>query len=236
MAPERAFQLVNPIPAGSGLVDITVRSCSFSDNVDSIFIFGAGGTDVNAHRVDCDVSNNAIVGLGPQLQPQNGIFVATGTKGIIHDNDVSAHQFAGAGNFSIAILTGSLGNGPNFVMPRLQIVGNTTVNNTVGILSLFADGNQIVNNTVTGGPLGFSGIAVSGRGNKITNNSIHMNGSLVPGNSGVLLLGAEFNAALGSGFAIDTNIISNTISGAFLPVWSQTGVTGTSMHANVILP
>jgi len=235
--PERAIQVVNPVPAGSDMIAVTVRSCSFSDNVDSIFIFGDGGADRNAIRVDCEVLDNFIVGLGPQpTQPQSGIFVATGTTGIIQGNHVSRHEFVGSGSFSIAILTGSLGLGPGFVMPRMQIVGNTTVNNTVGILSLFADSNQIANNTVTSGPFGFTGIAVSGLGNKITSNSIHMDQSVLPGNSGVALLGAEFNAAFGTGFATDTNVTANTISGAQLPIWSQTGVSGTKMRSNVILP
>jgi len=231
--PERAVQVSNV----SGLVQIAVRGCSFSDNVDSIFASGPIGVDPNAHRLDCDIASNVIVGLGPQpFQAQVGIWLNAGARGFIRGNHVSGHTYLGSNNFSIAILTGRLGLAPGFVMQPVHVFDNTTVNNNVGVLSLFAHRNLILHNSVTGGPFGFSGIAVSGNRNWIIQNWIDMDGSLVPGNNGVLLLGAEFNALFGSGFATHTAVLANTIAGASFPIWSQTGVSGTLAVGNNILP
>ena len=89
---------------------------------------------------------------------------------------------------------------------------------------------------MTGGTFGFSGIGVAGQGSSLVHNSIHMDGSVVRGNSGVLLLGGEFNGVFGTGFATGIRVIANTTSGALLAIWSQTGVTGTIEFGNVILP
>lgn len=231
--PERAIQMNNT----SDVVMVAVRSCSFSDNVDSIFVSGPLGTDPNALSLKCDIANNVIVGLGPQpFNTQIGIQLSAGARGLIRGNHVSGHEYLASDNFSLAIVTGGLGLPPDFVMQRVLVFGNTTVNNSVGILSLFGHRSLMFNNSVTGGMFGFSGIATSGDRNQVVHNSIHMGQSVVPGNSGVLLLGAEFDAGFGTGFATDTRVIANTINGAFFPIWSQTGVTGTIESANNINP
>lgn len=231
--PERAFQGSN----GSGVVSIAVRACTFTDNAGAIFISGALNMDPNTLRAVCDIADNVVVGLGPQpFLAQNGIWLAGGARGTIRGNHVSGHQYLGGGNFSIAILTGSLGLPPGFVMQRVLIHGNTIIDNSAGIVSLFASKNLIHHNDVTGGTFGFTGIAVSGQESMLHHNSIDMGQSVVPGSSGVLLLGAQFNAGFGTGFATDTRVRLNTIAGATLPIWSQTGVTGTTLFGNRILP
>jgi hypothetical protein len=233
MNPERAIQLANV----SGQVDFAVRSCSFSDNVGAIFVSGDSIASPNFHAVNCDISDNTVVGLGPQpFQPQTGIYLGAGAGGVVRGNHVSGHQFVGANNFSIGIITGEPGQSPGFVMQNVLVLRNTMVDNNVGLVSLFAASNLIVDNTVHGGMFGFSGIAVSGRRNRLIGNRIDMSQSIVPGNSGALLLGAEFNGALGTGFASDTWILVNRIQGAAIPILSQTGVGGTILHGNVILP
>lgn len=230
--PERAIQVAN----GAGLVDFAVRSCTFSDNVGSIFLGGPAATP-NTHFVNCDIADNTIVGLGPQpFNPQIGIHLAAGAGGVVRGNHVSGHQFLGANDFSIGILTGQLGLSPGWVMQNVLVLRNTMIDNNVGLVSLFAASNLIVDNTVDGGMFGFSGIAVSGRRNRLIGNAIDMSQSIVPGKSGALLLGAEFNGALGTGFASSTWIIGNRFQGAAIPVLSQTGVAGTILHGNVILP
>jgi hypothetical protein len=233
MNPERAIQLSNV----SGLVDFAVRSCTFSDNVGAIFISGDPIVSPNSHAVNCDISDNTVVGLGPQpFQPQTGIYLGAGAGGVVRGNHVSGHQFVGANNFSIGIITGQPGLSPGFVMQNVLVVRNSMVDNNVGLVSLFAASGSIVNNDVRGGTFGFSGIAVSGNRNRLVGNTIDMSQSVVPGNSGVLLLGAEFNGALGTGFASETWIIGNQFQGAASPISSQTGVVGTISRGNVILP
>jgi len=231
--PERAFQLAN----GSGVVPIAVRSCTFTDNAGAIFVSGRPNVDPNSLRALCNIADNVVVGLGPQpFLAQNGIWLSAGARGTIQGNHVSGHQYLGSDNFSIGILTGDTGLSPGFVMQRVLVLGNTTVHNTIGIASIFSNKNLIHHNDVIGGTFGFSGIAVSGQGSTLLQNSIGMGQSVVSGNSGVLLLGAEFDAGFGSGFATDTSVLFNTIAGAVRPIWSQTGVTGTTEIGNAILP
>jgi hypothetical protein len=152
---------------------------------------------------------------------------------VIRDNALAGYVFNSGNEFAVAILTGDTPEPPfPLVVPRIVIQGNQLLDNIVGIACLFNTRSQVVANRVIGGRLGFNGIAVSGDRNHVVGNHIDMRDSVLPGSSGIALLGLEFGGAAGFGMATDTKVTGNRILGGDLPVWEQSGVVGTRMHGN----
>jgi hypothetical protein len=214
---------------------VTVVDSLFTDGSDSINM-GGDTENVNNVRITAHIEGNTIIGQGPvDTLPQRGVWFQFGVDGEISHNTIAGHIFLGEGDFSLGILTGAT-DLPDLVSPRLVIQGNTLTDNLVAIAAIFSDRVQIVNNSITGGTFGFGAVAVSGDQSHLVNNHIDMSDSILRGNSGVALLGLEFGGPAGFGMSVDALVAANTVAGADLPIWVQTGVEGAKLRANKILP
>lgn len=237
--PERAIEMVNPVTSGQGQLRCDVLDCTFADNLDSIYLSGDPSVDPTAVQIRAHIVGNHITGVGPTPQKnQRGIFLDVGVTGEVRQNTITDHVYLGPASFSIAIEVGSASLVPvtPYARPIVWIRSNTLSNNNAGIAAFYADHSLVFGNTVTGGPFALAGIGLSGDGVFAFANSIVMTGSVVPGHSGFLLLGAEFNALFNTGFASDTRVFFNSITGATTAIAEQTGVTGTWALGNITFP
>ena len=214
---------------------VSVLGCTFTDCHDSI-LFGGDPTDGNLDRMTARIEGNTVVGQGPVTsEVQRGIWLGFGVGGDVRNNLVSDHIFLGEGGFSQAILAGETPS-EEALMPRVTYRGNVLINNQSGIATIFSRNARIIGNLVLAGEYSFNGIAVSGNNNWVVANAVLMDESILPGNSGVALLGWEFGGPDGFGLASNTRVIGNLLSGADLPIWEMSGVTGTRAVGNIILP
>jgi hypothetical protein len=157
-----------------------------------------GGIVVNGTGSNVQVQDNVVEGFGPVgFIAQNGIQFGYGSSGSAMKNTVSGHSYTGTSTVSGGIIVvGGPGYGvcpdgnPCLYTSNIQIVGNTVVNNDVGIFltNLAADFSapdeatnvKAVNNTITSDALtnnygGFgyqAGVSDVGNNDKIIANRI----------------------------------------------------------------
>ena len=219
--------------------EVAVLGCSFEDGHDAI-VMGGDDAAPNDLRIGARILGNTIVGQGGGPLTQRGIWISFGVGGTIQHNSISNHVYADQSEFAVGILAGSSAASfdPPFalVVPSLAIGRNALEGNTVAIACLYSQQSTIENNWIQAGAASLGGIAVSGQGNQVVANKVDMSASFVPDNIGVALLGLEFGGSMGFGVALDTAVALNVIAGADLPIAEQTGVSGTLLRANRILP
>ena len=164
----------------------------------TIWDYQKGGIVVNGPGATADVSNNIVTGFGPVgFIAQNGIQIGYGATAQVMRNTVTGHSYTGTSTVSGGIIVvGGPGYGicPAGVLcpftTGTQIVGNTVVDNDIGIFltNLEADFSapvtptniKAVNNTVTNSGLhnnygGFgyqAGVSDVGNNDKIVTNTI----------------------------------------------------------------
>lgn len=113
---------------------------------------------------------------------------------------------------------------------------NRLADNLNGILALFCGGVTIAFNQVASAVAGAGGIGVTGDDNLVAANYVDLRAALAP-SLGIVMFGLESG---GPGFvlgrAVGTVVAFNTVRGATLPIWEQTGTSGTTLIANRIDP
>ena len=186
-----------------------------------------------------EVRGNTVTGLMPvPFIAQNGIQIGYGASGAVKDNAVDGNSYSGSGWTSTGVLV--------FETNGVQVQGNVVANNQSGIvieawcwIAPSADGNKVVNNTVSGAQWGitvaayaiggYSTCDASASDNKITNNTISGPG----GDTGIFVGTGVFGSTFVP-IAATNSLTANTVSG-FATSIDDSG-TGTSSHANVVSP
>lgn len=163
-----------------------------------------GGIVVNGDGSSANVQDNVVTGLGRiDFTAGNGIQIGYGANAQVMRNTVSGNAYTGA-NFASSggiIVVGGDCYGGSFTTGT-QIVGNTLVNNDVGVFLSNLDATCIgapatatnvkaINNTITNdaltnvsgnGPTGYqAGVSDVGNNDKIINNTISGAGYAAPG-------------------------------------------------------
>jgi hypothetical protein len=153
-----------------------------------IWHYQKGGIVVNGEAASATIRDNIVTGLGPVgFIAQNGIQVGYGADASVMRNTVSDNSYTGTSTVSGGIV---VVGGPYYGLPYTvgtQIVGNTVVNNDIGVFltNLAADGsapntatniktvnNTISNNAVTSGYGYQAGVSDVGNNDQIINNTI----------------------------------------------------------------
>lgn len=160
-----------------------------------IYNYQKGGIVANGAGTTASINDNVVTGQGPVgYIAQNGIQVGYGANGSVMRNIVSWNSYTGSSTVSGGII---VVGGPGYGAPYTtgtQIVGNTAVNNDIGVFltNLDASGNaplsatnvKVVNNTITNSKLtnnyagyGYqAGVADVGNNDKIISNTISGDG------------------------------------------------------------
>lgn len=162
----------------------------------TISSYQKGGIVANGAGANVSVRDNVVTGLGPvSFIAQNGIQIGFGGTGLVENNTVSGNSYTGA-NFAssggILVVGGPCYGLPDYTR-GVQIVGNTVVNNDVGVwlsniqadcvsAPTTATNNRVVSNTISdnavtnttgGGAVPYqAGIADQGNNDKLINNDI----------------------------------------------------------------
>lgn len=163
-----------------------------------------GGIVANGAGTNVNISDNIVTGQGPiGWIAQNGIQVGYGASAQVMRNTVTGNAYTGAGGASsggIIVVGGPLYDGD--YTTGTQIVGNTVINNDVGIYlsnwdftgaPVVATNVKVVNNTITNnaltnvsgnGSTGYqAGVSDVGNNDKIITNTIAGAGYTAPGNA-----------------------------------------------------
>ena len=166
----------------------------------TIWNYQKGGIVANGSGVSVAIRNNVVTGQGPvNWIAQNGIQIGWGASASVMWNTVSGNSYTGTSTVSggIIVVGGpGYGDGSPYTTGT-QIVGNTVINNDIGIwLTNLADGNgdpattatnvKVVNNTISSAGLnndysgsGYqAGVADQGNNDKIIANTISGDGYL----------------------------------------------------------
>ncbi|HEU0026268.1 MAG TPA: right-handed parallel beta-helix repeat-containing protein [Ktedonobacterales bacterium] len=155
----------------------------------TIWNYQKGGIAVNGVGSSATISGNTVTGLGPvSFIAQNGIQVGFGATGTVMGNTVSDNSYTGTSTQSGGILVagGDCYGGP--YTTDTEIVGNTVINNDVGIWMSNIQGdcvsapttatnikvanNTISNDAVNNGYVYQAGISDQGYNDKIVHNTI----------------------------------------------------------------
>jgi hypothetical protein len=166
----------------------------------TIWNYQKGGIVANGSGVSVAIRNNVVTGQGPvSWIAQNGIQIGYGASASVMRNTVSGNSYTGTSTVSGGIIVvGGPGYGGGLPYTTgTQIVGNTVVNNDIGIwLTNLADSSgdppatatnvKVVNNTISNAGLhndygGFgyqAGVADQGNNDKIIANMISGDGYL----------------------------------------------------------
>ena len=157
----------------------------------TVWNYQKGGIVVNGASDSASIKGNTVTGLGPvSFIAQNGIQVGYGASASVMQNTVSGNSYTGTSTDSGGILVvGGAGYGGDYTVGT-QIVGNTVINNDVGIYLSNVDENfnapatatniNVVNNTISSdavnnnyGGTGYqAGISDQGNNDKLINNNI----------------------------------------------------------------
>lgn len=157
----------------------------------TVWNYQKGGIVVNGASDSASIKGNTVTGLGPvSFIAQNGIQVGYGADASVMQNTVSGNSYTGTSDDSGGILVvGGPGYGGAYTTGT-QIVGNTLINNDVGVYLSNVDENfnapttatniKVVNNTISSdavnnnyGGYGYqAGIADQGNNDKMINNTI----------------------------------------------------------------
>lgn len=179
-----------------------------------IWNYQKGGIVANGSGVSVAISNNTVTGQGPvSWIAQNGIQIGYGASASVMWNTVSGNSYTGASTVSGGIIVvGGPGYGVGTPYTTgTQIVGNTVVNNDIGVwLTNLADwygdpattatNVKVVNNTISNAGLsngygGFgyqAGVADQGNNDKIIANTISGAGYLAcPSSAYCVPIGAD---------------------------------------------
>jgi hypothetical protein len=164
-----------------------------------------GGIVVNGAGSTADVQDNVVTGLGRvDFIAGNGIQVGYGASVQVMRNTVGGNAYTGLNSASsggILVVGGDCNGGP--LTTGTQIVGNTLVNNDVGVFLSNLDAScsapatatnvKVINNTITNNALtnlgsgagdGYqAGVSDVGNNDKIINNTISGIGYTSPGNT-----------------------------------------------------
>ena len=199
-----------------------------------------GGIVANDAGTTAEIAGNTVTGLSPvPFIAQNGIQLGYGATGSIRDNLVDGNSYSGSGWTSTGILI--------FEANDVHVLKNTVVNNQTGIgieawcwIAPSADGNQIVQNTVSGAQWGvtvaayalggYSSCDASASDNKVTNNDVSSTG----GDIGIFVGTGVYYGSTFTPVATNDKVNANAVSGFATGI--DTGATGTKAHANVITP
>ena len=150
-----------------------------------------GGIVVNGASDSASIKGNTVTGLGPvSFIAQNGIQIGYGASASVMQNTVSGNSYTGTSTDSGGILVvGGAGYGGDYTTGT-QIVGNTVINNDVGIYLSNIDENynspttatniKVINNVISsdavnnnyGGSGYQAGISDQGNNDKMINNTI----------------------------------------------------------------
>lgn len=156
-----------------------------------VWHYQKGGIVVNGTSDSATVTGNTVTGLGPvNFIAQNGIQIGYGATATVMRNTVSGNSYTGTSTDSGGILVvGGDGYGGPYTVGT-QIVGNTVVNNDVGVYlsNVAGDGSapttatniKVVNNTISNDAVnnnytgvGYqAGISDQGNNDKMINNTI----------------------------------------------------------------
>ncbi len=159
-----------------------------------IWDYQKGGIVVNGVGSSADVSGNTVTGFGPvDFIAQNGIQIGYGATATVMRNTVTGNSYTGTSTVSggIIVVGGPCYGDGEAYTTGTQIVGNTVVNNDVGIwlTNIQADclsapttatNVKVVNNTISNdavnnnyGGFGYqAGVADQGYNDKIIHNTI----------------------------------------------------------------
>lgn len=172
----------------------------------TVSLYQKGGIVANGAGTSANISDNVVTGLGRvDFIAGNGIQVGYGASAQVMRNIVTGNAYTGpnfASSGGIIVVGGDCYGGA--LTTGTQIVGNTAVNNDVGIFLSNLDAGcaaapstatniKAVNNTLTndalsnvtgGGTIGYqAGVSDVGNNDKIINNTISGAGYTAPGNA-----------------------------------------------------
>ncbi len=167
--------------AGAGSADGKIWNNTISN-------YQKGGVVTNFSGTHVSINDNTVAGQGSVAYiAQNGIQVGYGADASVMRNTVTGNSYTGNSTVSGGIIVvGGPGYGEAYTVGT-QIVGNTVVNNDVGIFltDIAADGSapatatnvKVINNTisdsaVTNGYIYQAGVSDVGNNDKIINNKI----------------------------------------------------------------
>jgi hypothetical protein len=190
--------------AGAGTASGKIWNNTFAN-------YQKGGIVTNFSGTHVSINDNTVTGQGPVgYIAQNGIQVGYGADASVMRNTVTGNSYTGSSTVSGGIIVvGGPGYGEAYTVGT-QIVGNTVVNNDVGIFltNLAADGsapatatnvkainNTISDNAVTNGLIYQAGVSDVGNNDKIINNTISGAGydpATVPGSTFAVDADASF--------------------------------------------
>lgn len=178
-------------------------SASGKISANMIADYQKGGIVANGAGTNVNISDNIVKGQGRiDYIAQNGIQVGYGASAQVMRNTVTDNAYtglAGASSGGILVVGGPFYDGD--YTTGTQIVGNTVINNDVGIFlsnwdstgpPVVATNVKVVNNTITNdaltnlsgnGNIGYqAGVSDVGNNDKIINNTISGVGYTAPGN------------------------------------------------------
>ena len=178
-------------------------SASGKISANMIANYQKGGIVANGAGTNVNISDNIVKGQGRiNYIAQNGIQVGYGASAQVMRNTVTDNAYTGAAGASsggILVVGGPFYDGD--YTTGTQIVGNTVINNDVGIFlsnwdftgpPVVATNVKVVNNTITNdaltnlsgnGNIGYqAGVSDVGNNDKIINNTISGVGYTAPGN------------------------------------------------------
>jgi len=187
-----------------------------------------GGIVVNGVGSSADISGNTVQGFGPiNFIAQNGIQIGYGATATVMRNTVSGNSYTGTSTVSGGII---VVGGPCYgaaYTTGTQIVGNTVVNNDVGIWLTNIDADcvsapttatniKVVNNTISNdavnnnyGGFGYqAGVADQGYNDKIIHNTISGAGYNPATSATAYLVAIDASSSFTNKAKVHANVIS----------------------------
>jgi parallel beta-helix repeat protein len=172
---------------GVGIYFVLGSSASGTISDNTVYRYQKSGIVVNGTGTSATIRDNTVTGFGPvSFIAQNGIQVGYGADASVMRNTVSGNSYIGADSIATGILVvGGPGNGGAYTVGT-QVVGNTLINNDVGVfLSNYTSEGTVadvqtnikaVNNTISNDGANNliyqAGVSDGGNNDKIINNTI----------------------------------------------------------------
>jgi hypothetical protein len=228
----RGISVNNHLSHGTPVVNVSVLNSTFTDNIRSIVLFGAG-EDPALLRTTFTIEGNTFVGLGATF-PHAGLLIFTGAGGTVRGNTMTGFSRNTIGGFSAAIVhwDGLYASHGFLPVQPVRYEGNTFSNNADHLVLAAANESQIANNVFHGTGLGtrWGGLAVSGTNIAVANNDFSGMAN------GIVLFGNDVWGTANIPPASNVSVLGNWFCDVSTPLSIHSGATGIQQQSTQTCP